>query len=63
MIRNEHNPGNSVLPFLISPLTEPRGQIKFCKNFPFLMLKSKDKFLITISKVYVVSHHNMESTQ
>ena len=31
MIRNEDNPEISVLPFLISPLTEPRGQIEFCK--------------------------------
>ena len=31
MIRNEDNPDNSVLPFLISPLTEPRGQIEFCQ--------------------------------
>ena len=23
---------NSVLPLFISPLTEPRGQIEFCKN-------------------------------
>ena len=32
MIRNEKNPENSVLPFLISPLTEPRGQIDFRQN-------------------------------
>ena len=32
MIRNEDNPENSVLPFLISPLVEPRGQIDFCQN-------------------------------
>ena len=31
MIRNEDNSENSVLPILISPLTEPRGQIEFCK--------------------------------
>ena len=29
MIRNEEN---SVLPLLISPLTEPRGKIEICKN-------------------------------
>ena len=32
MIRNENNPENSVLPFSISPLTEPRGQTDFCKS-------------------------------
>ena len=32
MIRNEDNPENSVLPFLISPLTEARGQVQFCQN-------------------------------
>ena len=32
MIQNEDNSENSVLPFLISPLSEPRGQIEFCKN-------------------------------
>ena len=32
MTQNEDNPENSVLPFLISPLTEPRGQIEFCQN-------------------------------
>ena len=32
MIRIEDNAENSVLPLLISPLTEPRGQIKFCQN-------------------------------
>ena len=32
MIRNEDNPENSVLPFLISSLNEPRGQIEFCQN-------------------------------
>ena len=31
MIRNEDNPENSVLP-LISPSTEPRGQIEFYQN-------------------------------
>ena len=31
MIRNQDNPENSVLPFLLSPLTEPRGQIEVCK--------------------------------
>ena len=32
MIRNKENPENSVLPFLISLLTETRGQIEFCQN-------------------------------
>ena len=32
MIRNLDNPENSVLPFLISPLTEARGQAQFCQN-------------------------------
>ena len=32
MIQNEDNLENSVLPFSISPLSEPRGQIEFCKN-------------------------------
>ena len=32
MIRKEDNPENSVLPFLISPLTEARGQVQFCQN-------------------------------
>ena len=31
MIQTEDNPDNSVLLFLISPLTEPRGQIEFCQ--------------------------------
>ena len=32
MIRNEDNPENPVLPFLISPLTEPRGQIELSQK-------------------------------
>ena len=32
MIRKEDNPENSVLPFLISPLTEARGQ-EFNRKF------------------------------
>ena len=32
MIPNEDNLESSVLPFLISPLTEPRGQIEFYQN-------------------------------
>ena len=32
MIRNEDKPESSLLPFLISPLSEPRGQKEFCKN-------------------------------
>ena len=32
MIQNEDNSENSLLPFLISPLSEPRVQIEFCKN-------------------------------
>ena len=32
MIRNEDNPKNSVLPFLIHTLTEARGQVPFCQN-------------------------------
>ena len=32
MIRKEDNPENSVLPFLISPLTEARGQVQCCQN-------------------------------
>ena len=32
MIRNEDNPENSVLPFLISILKEPRGQIELRQN-------------------------------
>ena len=32
MIQNEDKPENSVLSFLIFPLTEPRGQIEFCQN-------------------------------
>ena len=32
MNRNEDNSENSVLPFLISPLNEPRGQLEFCKS-------------------------------
>ena len=76
MIQNEDNSENSVLPFLTSPLSEPRGQIDFCKNllanffekgespytkeFPDV---KKDNLSITISKEYVVSHHTLESTQ
>ena len=33
MILNKDNPENSVLQFLISPLTEPRGQVLFCQIF------------------------------
>ena len=78
MIRNEDNlEDHPVLPFLIHPLTEARGQVQFCqilianlfekgeihaqKNSP--TYNSKDIFSTTISKIYVVSHHNMESTQ
>ena len=77
MIQNEDNPENSVLRVLISSLTELRGQVKQCQNlflnlfekgespctkeFPYV--KIKINFLITISKLYVVSHHIMESTQ
>ena len=32
MIRNEENPEKSVLPFLISRLTEIRVQVQFCQN-------------------------------
>ena len=32
MIRNEDNLEDSILPFLISPLTEPRGQMQFCQS-------------------------------
>ena len=32
MTRNEYNPENLVPPFLISPLTEPRGQVEFCQH-------------------------------
>ena len=32
MFRNEDNPEKSVHPFLISPLTEARGQVQFCQN-------------------------------
>ena len=32
MIRNDDNSENSLLQFLISTLTEPRGQIEICKN-------------------------------
>ena len=32
MIQNEDNPENSVLRFLISSLTELRGQVKQCQN-------------------------------
>ena len=32
MIRNKDSPENSILPFLISPITEPRRQIEFCQN-------------------------------
>ena len=32
MIRNEDNPEDSVVPFLIHPLTEARVQVQFCQN-------------------------------
>ena len=32
MIRNDDNPEISLLPFLISPITEARGQVQFCQN-------------------------------
>ena len=32
MIQKEDNTENSVLPFLISPLTEARGQVQFFQN-------------------------------
>ena len=42
MIQNEDNPENSKLPFLISPLSEPRGQIEFCKNLIANLFKKGD---------------------
>ena len=77
MTRNEDNPEKSVLPSLISPLTEPRGQIEIYQNLIANFSKKrksmhkrisrfkklKENFLTAISKVYIVSHHNMKSTQ
>ena len=39
MIRNEDNPEKSVLPFLISPLTEARGQVQFCQNLNAILFE------------------------
>ena len=72
MIRNEDNPENSGLPFLTSSLTEARGQVQFCQNLIANLFEKGEspctrefsevkKFLTTISKIYVVSRHNMES--
>ena len=77
MIRNEDKSENSVLPFLISPLTEPRGQTEFCKILIANLfekgenpctkelpdVKIKKNFSITISKVYVVLYLILEFTQ
>ena len=75
MIQNEDNSENSVLPLLISPRSENRGKIEFCKNLIANLFKKgespctkefpdvKKNFSVTISKVYVVSHHTLESTQ
>ena len=78
MIRNEDNPENSVLPIVISPLTEPRRQVQFCQNLITNLfekgerpctkkipgVKIKRQFLDQYLKgIYVVAHHNMESTQ
>ena len=43
MIRNEDNSENSVLLFLISPLTKPRGQIEFCKTNYLPTYSKKEK--------------------
>ena len=32
MTRKEDDLEKSLLPFLIHPLTEPRGQVQFCQN-------------------------------
>ena len=45
---------------LIANLFE-KGESPCTKEFPDV--KFNDYFLITNSKVYVVSHHNMESTE
>ena len=78
MIRNEENLEDSTLPFLIHPQAEARGQVQFCQNLiinlfskkffftwtkKFPDVKTKNNLLTTISKAYLVSHHNMESTQ
>ena len=41
MIQIEDNPENSILPNLVSPLSEPRGQIEFCKkiNCKFIRIR------------------------
>ena len=42
MIQNEDNLEDSVVPFLIHPLTEARGQVQFCqKLIPILFEKEK----------------------
>ena len=42
MIQNEDNSETSVLPFLISPLSEPRGQTKFCKNLIAILFEKEE---------------------
>ena len=43
MIQNEDKPENSVLPFLISPLTKSRGQIELCQNQNINLFEKKEK--------------------
>ena len=77
MIQNEDNTENSVIPFLISPLTEARGQVKIFQSLianlfqkgkgpcirEFPEVKVKRKLHDHYLKSIVVSHRNMESTQ
>ena len=76
-MRNEDNLEDSVLPFLLHPITDARGHVQFRQNLnadlfekgespcarEFPDVKTKDIFLTLFSKVNVFSHQNMESTQ
>ena len=69
MIQNEDKPENSIFPFLISKLSEPRGQNEFCKNLiANLFEKEENPCTKEISDVKIkrqrLDHYiNMESTQ
>ena len=42
MIQNEGNIEESVLPFLIHPLTDARGQVHFCRNLIANLFEKRD---------------------
>ena len=69
---NKNFDDNSIIPFFIEPQNDPgRGKVHFCCNSilnlfeegfipckqEFPEVRKKNKFLTTILKVYVISHH------